>query len=99
MARRYSHISGMTVITCDHVRHPVNDTKPWCPNDFRSASIQAVIPEQLAAAGWTVRTIGTGESRITQYLCREHKPRPRMEIAGGIDPNKGSTDPPASRFL
>jgi hypothetical protein len=107
VTRRYCKISGVTIVSCDHVRHP--SEKPWCTNEFRSASVRSVIPAQLGAAKWTTRVLGRTGEKIVQDLCPDHPVRPRMEIAalaagGSIDPpvpsgSGGGSDPPSSRFL
>jgi len=70
--KRYSKISGMTIVTCD---------ARACAADFRSCSIPKVIDQQLEAAKWTIlisRDYQTGEKKRNE-LCPAHKPRPRME--------------------
>lgn len=69
----------MTIVTCDFVLDVAGNVidrkgeKPWCPNDFRSASLKSMIPIQLEAAGWKQRQIGDHHGgRVRQDLCPEH---------------------------
>lgn len=88
MGRRYSKISGVTVVDCDSKRDHVPD------DQFRSASIPKVIAEQLQLAGWTVLEVSTGrvigigrgavQEKRTVYLCPKCKPQGRM--SGGPPP-------------
>ena len=91
MSRRYSKISGVTIVTCDAAdRHDAHEME----GEFRSASIPRVIGDQLAAAGWTIteaptgKWINVGRGRVqemrTVYLCPRHKPKGRM--SGGPPP-------------
>ncbi len=89
MSRRYSKLSGVTIVQCD-----ASGTHFPEHGEFRSASIPKVIAEQLQLAGWTVteaptgRWISVGRGRVqemrTVYLCPDHKPRSRMD--GGPPP-------------
>jgi hypothetical protein len=74
--RRFSKISGMTIVSCDWVydqRFP--GEARCCGEEFRSASVPKVIPKQLELAGWKVRTIQPGGTRQTQDLCPMHAER------------------------
>jgi hypothetical protein len=88
MGRRYSKISGVTLIDCDSARQHAPDEQ------FRSASIPKVIAEQLQLAGWTIMEVSTGkklnvgralvDEKRTIYLCPRCKPAGRM--SGGPPP-------------
>lgn len=77
MTRRYSKISGIHVVTCDwfyDTRYP-GEAK-GCLEEFRSASIERVIPKQLEAAQWKTREIGNREGgKVSQDLCPMHAER------------------------
>jgi hypothetical protein len=84
VGRRYSKISGVTLVSCDAAGAHLPEH-----GEFRSASIPKVIAEQLQLAGWSIteaptgRWISVGRGRIqemrTVYLCPDHKPKPRMD--------------------
>lgn len=90
MGRRYSKISGVTLVTCDAAREHTPE------DEFRSASLPKVIAEQLQLAGWTVMEAPTGkkinagvgrsmiDEKRTVYLCPKCKPKGRM--SGGPPP-------------
>ena len=69
--KRYSKISGMTIVTCD---------AKGCTEEFRSCSIPKVIDAQLEASKWTIfvtRDWKTGDKKRNE-LCPVHKPKGRM---------------------
>lgn len=70
MALAYSNVSGMFIATCDWARSPGDP--PFCPSEFRTASVLEIIPKQLSIAGWRVRNVGRGQTRTKQYLCGAH---------------------------
>lgn len=68
---------GTMIVQCDWLydnRYPGEGKR--CIEEFRSASVDSVIPTQLDNAGWKSRTIrpGTGES-TRQDLCPMHAER------------------------
>ncbi len=75
MSRRYSKLSGMTIVECDwsvDVRYP-GEPRRACPEEFRSASVPKMIPKQLELAKWATRTVGA--ERTVQDLCPHHASR------------------------
>jgi hypothetical protein len=67
--RRYSKVSGMTIVSCDAA---------GCGTDFRSCSVRSVIGDQLALYGWSVVVRGRARDRVTEHFCPEHKPKSVM---------------------
>lgn len=59
--RKFSKISGMTIVFCDHGYAIRFAGEPrTCGEEFRSASDPKMIPKQLEIAKWTERTSPTG---------------------------------------
>jgi MOSC domain-containing protein YiiM len=88
VGRKFSKISGVTIVDCDAAEaHAMEE-------QFRSASIPKIIPEQLQLAGWTLLQVPTGrkvnigralvDETREAYLCPRHKPKGRM--SGGPPP-------------
>ncbi len=66
MAKRYSKISGMHLVTCDRVNAQRYPGEPrTCGEEFRSASDKSVIDKQLVAAKWTIVAATAGK----HYYC------------------------------
>jgi hypothetical protein len=65
--KRYSKISGMTIVKCD---------RKDCPAEFRSCSVPQMIDFQLQEAGWSIieleikNTLGWER----KDLCVNHRP-------------------------
>lgn len=99
MARRF--VMRTCIVTCDFCRSSTEGLAKWCGNDFRTSSVRRMIPQQLAEAGWTIRTINhPTRGRMTQEFCPEHRPASIMEKASASSgAGGGGAGPPASRFL
>ena len=72
--RKFSKISGMHIVSCDHsyaLRYPGEGT---CGEQFRTCSDKSVVPKQLEAAGWTLRDMLDASSGVTEKfdLCPHH---------------------------
>lgn len=70
--RKHSKISGMHLITCDHlydIRYPGEGP---CGLEFRTCSDKSVINEQLGLAGWSQRDVMEGSKKVKQDLCAHH---------------------------
>ena len=73
MGLKYSKISGITIVSCDHeyeVRFP---GEGGCGEQFRSCSDKNVIPKQLELARWELVEVMDERGNATkQYLCPHH---------------------------
>jgi len=92
--RRYSKISGMTIVTCDHsypVRHP--GEPEVCGEEFRTCSDKSVIQKQLDAAEWTVRDemIDGQKAKIDRCPYHSKLQRGRMTMAAERDGSSGGS--------
>jgi len=67
--KRYSKVSGMHLVTCDHVNAQRYPGEPrTCGEEFRSCSDKSVIGKQLEHAGWIVESSALGD----RHLCPAH---------------------------
>ena len=76
MPKRFSKISGMTLVDCD---------ARGCKHEqFRSCSIPKVIDQQLLLAGWSLIEIEVKGSLSWEpkILCPNHRPHPGGYVNG-----------------
>jgi hypothetical protein len=66
--KRYSKISGMTVVDCDR--------RDCTHEQFRSCSVPSVVDLQLLTAGWSIIEIEVPRSTTWELkiLCPMHRP-------------------------
>jgi len=67
--KRFSKISGMTIVTCDHVNAQRYPGEPrTCGIEFRSCSDKSVIDKQLDLAQWEIIPSAMGD----KHHCPDH---------------------------
>ena len=73
--KRFSKISGMTIVNCD---------RKDCPGEFRSCSIPKMIDQQLLLANWCVIEVEIPRTLAweTKILCPDHRPTHGHTING-----------------
>jgi uncharacterized protein (DUF2336 family) len=79
---------GMHVFTCDRVRRVAMSLSPRtayervaCARDFRSASVKAVLADQLHAAGWSIWERPPGA--VAGSIIELQEPTKRLKTLGG----------------
>lgn len=65
--KRYSKISGCTIVTCDCKS---------CPSEFRSCSVPQIIDQQLLLANWSILEVEIKNTLAYELkiLCPQHRP-------------------------
>ena len=92
--RRFSKISGMTIVTCDHApKQRYAGEPPTCAEEFRSASLPKVIPLQLKATGWTESADSKDGARRVRDFCPMHPLAPGF-VMPDIREQRVLPDPP-----